>query len=93
MTVGELMSRMTAKEFRSWQRFYAACPFGPLRGDMQAWLAGRCAPLWKKPLTLGDAVKALALKSAGRRRRPRRAPPPGPGVARRLYDQWQARQR
>jgi hypothetical protein len=33
--------RMPAKDWQELRRFYARCPFGPARGDMQAWLTAQ----------------------------------------------------
>ena len=72
-------------EIREWpaadverlRRFYARHPFGPLRGDLQAWLAGTQART-AKPLTLDGAMNALDFppRKKGRRRRKRRSTEP-----------------
>jgi hypothetical protein len=36
MTVGEMMRRMTAREYDDWRRFATHQPFGDRRGDTQA---------------------------------------------------------
>lgn len=60
--------RMPAADYQRYRRFYVRHPFGPLRGDMQAWLAGSIArSAWaKKAVPLGDA---LAIFDPPRRRR------------------------
>lgn len=32
---------MDGPELASWRRFYAICPFGPVRGDLQAGMVAR----------------------------------------------------
>jgi hypothetical protein len=36
MTVGEMLTRMTAREYDDWKRFAKHEPFGDRRGDVQA---------------------------------------------------------
>ena len=39
--------RMPDRDYQRYRRFYAKCPFGPARGDMQAWLtAANAVSAW-----------------------------------------------
>lgn len=55
------------------RRLYSICPFGPVRGDMQAWLAGIQMRV-KKPLMLKEAqgiFDGTITKQTKRRKRQR----------------------
>lgn len=57
---------MPDKDYQVYRRFYAKCPFGPARGDMQAWLtaanfaaawAGTMKPMHESLLWFGKAKR------------------------------------
>lgn len=54
----EEIRRMPARDWQRLRRLYAKCPFGPVRGDMQAWLVAD--NVWRgwhgKSKSLTDAV-------------------------------------
>lgn len=43
MTVGEMLQRMTAREYDDWRRFATQEPFGDQRGDYQAGIVASAA--------------------------------------------------
>lgn len=66
---------MPAKDMADLRWLYSVCPFGPLRGDMQAWLAGTQAKYGTKGFTLEQAMGVFQSKSQKPSRARRRAEP------------------
>lgn len=53
-TLAEI-GEIDADEVATWRRFYDRHPFGPVRGDLQAWLVARnCGELWNGNLRAAD---------------------------------------
>lgn len=76
ITLGKSLSEVEswpATELQRLRRFYQRHPFGPLRGDLQAWLAGTQA-LFRRPVELND-VPGLFVKATRRTARKRRKLP------------------
>ena len=64
---------------RGWRAFYKRHPFGLLRGDLQAWLAGTASKFGVKQMPLADVAKmfdGLLLTAKERKAREKRQPKP-----------------
>lgn len=69
---------MDGREFARWKRFYVRQPFGLLRDDVRAWVAGVLARVpMSLPKTLGifPAVMGLARDAKPKRKPAKRAAP------------------
>lgn len=53
------MASMDGNEFAAWKDFYAVCPFGPVRGDMQAGLVVRAVYAGAGAKRLPDVTDAI----------------------------------
>jgi len=63
-----LRERLTADDWRGWQRYYAASPFGDVRDDLRAAIVAHwaCRPHLKRAPKIGELMYESA---AGRRAR------------------------
>lgn len=59
---------VSGPEFAAWRRFYGRCPFGPLRGDLQAGVVARYVmrAAGRRPPSLDDCVIRVERKDAKR---------------------------
>lgn len=53
------MESMDGNEFAAWKDFYAVCPFGPVRGDMQAGIVMRAVYAGAGAKRLPDVTDAI----------------------------------
>lgn len=60
---------MSEKDMADFRWLYAVCPFGPLRGDMQAWLAGTQAREKQRGFKLEQAMGLFRFQAPKRKRR------------------------
>jgi hypothetical protein len=69
-TVEELMEGgpsflpISGREFAAWKRFYARCPFGPARGDMQAGLVCQTVE-WSKGVRRPTPLSKFVIRTTG----------------------------